>query len=95
MLLIPPPSPGTSVCQVTLTTADRADLPLRVVSLLHRRQATLLGLSFERGRPGDTALLEVCFEAGPDRGERMVGWLRNLVDVLDAERDAAPAGGSG
>jgi acetolactate synthase regulatory subunit len=81
MLVIPAAAPLHRLCLITLTCADRDDIPARVTATCARRQGVVVALSYARGRPGGTAELELSVEVGERHRALLVNRLASLVDV--------------
>jgi hypothetical protein len=81
MLVTPIAAPLQQLCRITLTCTDRDDIPARVTATCARRCGVVVALTYARGRPGDTAELELSVEVDPRHRGLLVGRLAALVDV--------------
>lgn len=83
MLVTPITAPLQHLCRITLRCTDRDDIPARVTATCARRCGVVVALTFARGRPGDTAELELSVEVDPRHRALLLGRLAALVDVHD------------
>jgi acetolactate synthase regulatory subunit len=81
MLVTPVAAPLHRLCRITLTCGDRDDIPARVTATCARRCGVVVALTYARGRPGDTAELELTVEVDERHRALLVGRLAGLVDV--------------
>jgi acetolactate synthase regulatory subunit len=81
MLVIPVAAPLRRLCRITLICSDRDDIPARVTATCARRCGIVVALTYARGRPDDTAELELSVEVDERHRALLVGRLAALVDV--------------
>ena len=81
MLVIPATAPLDRLCSLTLICSDRDDIPARVTATCARRCGVVVALAYARGRPDDTAELELGVEVDERHRALLVHRLAGLVDV--------------
>ena len=81
MLVIPATAPLDRLCSITLICSDRDDIPARVTATCARRCGVVVALAYARGRPGDTAELELSVDVDQRHRALLVHRLAGLVDV--------------
>jgi acetolactate synthase regulatory subunit len=81
MLVIPATAPLHRLCRITLVCSDRDDIPARVTATCARRCGVVVALTFARGRPGDTAELDLSVDVDERHRSLLVHRLEGLVDV--------------
>jgi hypothetical protein len=81
MLVIPAAAPLDRLCSITLTCTDRDDIPARVTATCARRRGVVVALAYARGRPDDTAELELSVDVDPRHRDLLLHRLQGLVDV--------------
>jgi hypothetical protein len=83
MLVTPVTTKLDRLCRITLTCSDRDDIPARVTATCARRMGVVVALAYARGRPGDTAELELSVEVDGRHRTLLLQRLAALVDVHD------------
>jgi acetolactate synthase regulatory subunit len=81
MLVIPATAPLHRLCRITLVCRDCDDIPARVTATCARRCGVVVALTFARGRPGDTAELDLSVDVDQRHRALLVHRLEALVDV--------------
>ena len=81
MLVIPATATLHRLCRITLICADRDEIPARVTATCARRQGVVVALAYARGRPDETAELELSVEVDERHRALLVARLEALVDV--------------